>query len=212
MKLYEVIDVRAAPERSPEHLSQYHQRLQKKHKMKTVGSGAYAVVYQHPQHTTMVVKVAEQGQDALAWLSFVANNQNNPYVPKIYDVKRFQSNRAKQTGHWLADSTHYYVVFMEKLSSYDKLSDEAKEIVLFQHFGPIVNKWTERHTVDNLFNVIIGDPRFIRGMKTQSRRSGVPSPALVQVMDVLDRMKYLDVHDQNVMMRGKQLVFVDPVE
>lgn len=201
MKLYEIaID---KPQQSKEDLADYHSRLQDL-RMKEVGSGATATVYQHPKSDTIVVKVGEDSESKLTieYLRFALQRQNNPHVPKIYGVRRF-----KPPGPARDDA--YFVAFIEKLTEYGKLSSTKKQAILSKYLGPLYTKG-ERVTVNALEAFV--DPSVIVRLREQSRRRGVPSKALLDVLTFISQQNsdYLDLSDWNIMLRGNVPVITDP--
>jgi hypothetical protein len=103
-----LLEILGKPEASEEAQGDYTSRLRDL-RIKRVGSGIQADVYQHPQVDTIVVKVASEHDAPLAYLQYVLKHQDNPYVPKVYNVRRFQR------GESISRSS-YYVAFIDKLA------------------------------------------------------------------------------------------------
>jgi DNA topoisomerase IB len=171
-------------------------------KQRVIGAGLYAEVYQHPQYKKVVVKVGEENKRILNYIAFAVRNQNNPYVPKVYDIRRFRS-RTSETY-----SPHnYFVLFLERLREYERLSNNTKRRILYQHVPPSLSVWQDMHKAEDFFmDVSMRDLREdLRELPT------VRSQQLLKVLDYLHKSHSIDLHDANIMLRGKsQIVFTDP--
>jgi hypothetical protein len=203
MKLHEVTSFKQ--QKAPEPLSDYQARLRDM-RIKRLGSGAYSSVYQHPKIKRIVVKVGEEESGALAWLRFASRNQDNPYVPKIYGMRRYKD---KDTYFG-----NYFIVFIERLTEYYKLPLKQKLLILQKHLGPYV---TKKNMTYDIFINLAGDRDTYIDLFAQHKRLGVPSKYLLDVFRFLltTRGEYgeYDIRDANIMLRGKsQIVFTDPLE
>lgn len=141
-----------------------------------IGSGAFATAYAKDDH---VIKVAKNDVGYDTWLSIVLANQDNPFMPKIYDVKRFADVKVDRNSEFKYDVT---VVSMERLH---------KD---YSEFG--------RQNVGERLS--------------WSRKSYQPKDVhekqLVAILNKLEKERgRLDIGSSNVLFRGKQPVFTDPV-
>lgn len=198
MKLSEVTRIQKNPEKVQEPFDKYLDRIESKEggRQKEVGSGMYASVYQHPKYKTIVVKVSDQGVGILRYLDFAMRHQDNPYVPKIYGVRRFQKRGGPK----------YFIAFIERLNDYDRMTNVQKAMILSKHVGPNLVK--EFGPVDFFDNVYQDD--LVREVSKQ-RNKKKTVPYLMRVLSYLKRIGGNDLHDGNIMVRGKdQLVFTDP--
>ncbi len=198
MRLIEITRIQKDPEKVQEPFDKYLDRIESKEggKQKEVGSGAYASVYQHPKYKTIVVKVSEQGVAILRYLDFAMKHPDNPYVPKVYGVRRFQ----KRGG------SKYFIAFIERLKDYDKMTNVQKAMILSKHVGPdLVNEYGPIDFFDNVYSNEL--MQYVSKMKREKKTA----QHLLQVLSYLKRIGGRDLHDGNIMVRGKdQLVFTDP--
>lgn len=150
-------------------------------KMKCIGSGCYASVYSDKNHN-YVYKISEDS----AYLEFVKmlskQPKQNPYFPIIHAARLIKS-----CNHHGGDEV--LVVCMEKL----------------QRFR------TESYPQDILTKIVESDyketARFCKMFGVEKHLAN----ALVLMSKIAHgKDYYVDLHDDNVMLRGKQLVFTDP--
>lgn len=196
MKLTDVTIPRKR-EKVTEPITKYSMRLRKKHKAKELGAGAYATVYQHPKYKTVAVKVSEEGNHILKYIEWALQHQDNPYVPKVYGVRRFV-NRG---------NNEYFVLFLEKLKDYSRLRNTTKASILRRHVGDFMD---QQDKIEDFFWEIP-----TKHIITRLRKMKSPSPQvayLLQALEFFHRRRAYDLHDGNVMLRGKyQIVFTDPL-
>lgn len=210
MKLLEIL---GKPEKSKETLGDYQSRLRDL-RMKQVGSGVQAHVYQHPKANTIVVKVSREEEAPLVYLKYVLKNQNNPYVPKVYNVRRFQQKEDRRYFP-RSHTEQYYVAFIEKLTEYKWLSDKQKQLILQKHLGPDIVAWLgEPNRYNSEAFSYMADTEGVQLMRASNKKLGVPSKHLIDVMSFLANRgnpETLDLHEGNIMMRGDHPVITDPV-
>ncbi|TFG98578.1 hypothetical protein E4H12_05745 [Candidatus Thorarchaeota archaeon] len=192
------------PQQNSERLDDYHQRLQDL-KMKDIGTGANATVYQHPKNDTIVVKVSVDGfapeNLPLKYLQYALKHQNNPHVPKIYGVRRY-----KPPGRARYDS--YFIAFIEKLTEYGNVSRAKQRAILKKYIGPL---FTEKGSAGYAFETL-ANKQTIDLLRKQHRKIGVPSKDFLDVMTFISQQNndHLDLSDWNVMLRGNVPVITDP--
>lgn len=167
-------------------LDQFHDRL-RTDGYKIIGNGLYAEVWAKDNDDSHVIKVARDDVGYDEYLSYVLANQENPYFPRVFDVKRFKGVKNVWSG---GDIT---VVSMERLTKGGKKA--KKQLSKRLHRGAKDATWyTEEQK------------KAARAMfKTKHEKQ------LLEVMTALSKTRgWLDLHDGNIMHRGNQLVVIDP--
>lgn len=200
MKLHEIAPIKR-PEKSGETIQDYQYRLDKLG-MKSAGGGIHSEVYEHPQYNTIVVKVGSEGKSGgpFAYLSYAYNHQDNPHVPKIFGVRRFKNKKGR----------NFFVAFIEKLTTYGKLSYKQQKAITRKYFGPVSSKifgsqiWDEFFYGEN-FSLVV----------KQAKQTGVPNKKLLEVITFIHdydaaHPSSIDLHEENIMMRGSVPVIIDP--
>ena len=164
-------------------------RLKKKRRMVEIGAGCFANVYASKSGRT-VVKVgilpnnswsSHANVQYLQYLALTEKHPNNPYFPKVKKVEIFE--------HPHHDT--FFSVEMERLKEIKKNS----------------------YPISELFEYTMDDENAISAI---TAIFGKASDHFIQAHKVLQKMvkKYgacLDIHNENIMYRGKQLVITDPV-
>lgn len=83
-------------------------------KLKFIDDGLYANVYHHPKNKKLVIKIAGDSVDYIAYIKWCAKHQDNPMVPKLVSIDVYQvKNQYPFTA---------VVVVMEKLESARNIS------------------------------------------------------------------------------------------
>ena len=163
-----------------------------------IGSGANGHVYSHPEDENLAIKVSYQDKAYAAYMSWCCTHQGNPYIPKIVGHQSSTYDPGRPLLHYeTVDDFIYTVTIMEHLTQYDqvlgkKLSDEqfAGKVGLFDDHA-----WVCKY---RRFSYI--------GIEQFTDRH------LTEVADWLGESGFcLDIGRYNIMCRGKQLVFTDPV-
>ena len=166
----------------------YKEYVQRLHELKlpTLGEGAFSSVFRHPELPNVAVKVV-RGDDAyLEFIKFAMENPNNRWLPKVASFKHVD----------FGDSTNGYLVFTEKLTPID--SSEFKSFLsqLEEFCGVSANPLSSK---------LFGPKEW------KSLENNVP-PDLATVVKWLNTCGLgIDLHSDNFMKRGKQIVFNDPV-
>lgn len=168
-----------------ESISEYNERLSDK--FKHLGNGAYADVYQHP-NKDVVVKVFDTKDDEgySKYLKWALKHQDNPYVPKIHHVEKFKN---KDCGEEIT------IVFMEKLQEArhrDFKDLMEKHMSKSDYYGGSLDDWEEWEEI---------------AATTKDKHM----KALAKFFSKKHVNVDLDLHSENYMWRGKQLVFTDPL-
>ena len=177
--------------RTTESFEDYIDRLEELG-IECIGEGAYACVFQHPTLKNIVVKVFKTKDVEFAkYLKFCRTHQHNPYVPKIY-------------GHHRS-STEYEIVFLERL----------KRVRVWQAVSRLVSKQftLTKEQAKNLKSAfMMPEPETFRELN-KLVKSRAANPDFEEFWNHIRTHgpRRLDFHPGNMMLRGKQLVFTDPV-
>ncbi len=149
-------------------------------KLPIIGEGLCSIVYQH-KDPSKVIKVFDDS-DYLEWVKFSMAHKNNPFVPKVYSLKKVETQ---------------HVVVLEKLLP-------VTQVELRNFFITLANQYDLRLNPAN---------RFISWFtEAELRLIGKDKNHLAEVCAwFADRVPLLDLHTDNVMKRGPQIVFADPV-
>jgi len=164
-----------------------------------LGSGTFAIAYEpKKQIGNKVVKVLEiydETDPSYQFLRLCKNHQNNPFFPRIYNVKQYKNK----------GGVYNIVITMEKLFHIDETNPQ----LIAQLFGiPLDIGLTAQniHTrfYDNKHRVVIAQSTQYPDLKKAMR-----------LMEPLFNNYSPDVHAENIMYRktpnGPQLVFADPI-
>lgn len=206
-----------------EFIEDYTKRL-KKQGARIIGEGLYATVYQHPTHPNVVVKVFEPkyGKNYLGYVRACQTSfKNNPWVPKFYGKVETRTVRDRE-----GNDRKVCFVFMEKLAPSTK---EACELLVRVLNG--TDKKHENPKLKSVESIFQGwakwyrwKPRFSTGSSVLVDRlwwkivsETVASSfddtlrKLVPIAEFFSQDTNLDIDIENIMMRGAQWVFTDPV-
>lgn len=162
----------------------YEEFLRSKN-IKVKGRGGYGVVYQHPTHKNIVVKVwgsYDYGYES--WVKFCMKNQDNPLVPKIYHNSEHGS---------------FNITMLEKLKPLDEINywDTQWNKHLSPHFD------------------FIPSSKFCWVSELKAKHEHAKQILKFLKRNIYKDDTSLDLHDENVMWRGKgkkrQLVITDPL-
>lgn len=154
-----------------------------------MGEGFFAIVFERPGGRDVYKLFTAKDHGYLKYLQYVKANQHNPHVPKIYGglmkLNMPMNSSSFQGREW-------YIVRMEKLKNY-----------------------AGQHPSLNLMKRYIDDypPDFNSDQELIEFRDEYPE--LTEVLDWIARNRHkdgvnLDLHGQNVMMRGRDVVITDP--
>lgn len=184
----------------------YLSRLYFKHKLKDIGRGVNGVVYQHPTMPNVVVKVAK-AQRGLSvgdkWLAWCKKNQTNPYVPKIYALKKLNITPDSTDKKWArihntSGKFTFFICFMEKLAKVS--TPEFEEWVHANHLeGALLRDPETKHS---FWHVADGSLSSVRDANLRK---------VLLAARELGKLSNTDIQPKNCLWRGTQLVFVDPV-
>lgn len=172
-----------------ETLKDYSERLISTLNIKKLGSGAYAHVFQHPAFRNVVAKVFTN-KDAThrKYLTWCMQNQNNKYVPQIISMVPVKSETDDK----------YNIVFMQKMS---KVSSNRFGNWLGDYFGEDAEDAYEDEDWEEIYRLMNNGIRFSKDADLKSIWAHIKSYGANR----------FDLHADNVMLRGQQIVFSDPV-
>lgn len=147
-----------------------------------LGDGCFAYVYQHPWYTNRVIKVALNSSCYCDYICWCSRNQDNPYVPKLDSIEIFDITTSTYYNHAV-------IVVMEKLQPIMR-SGHLKD--LMNYITNVDNHQPKRILTHRNF-------KKIKKVKDFIRDKNFFSPCAI------------DLHSENIMRRGSQLVITDPV-
>jgi hypothetical protein len=186
---------------------------------KVVGIGAQALAYLHHKYPTKIIKTIQVYGDSdpsYQFLRLVLKHQDNPYFPKIYNVKMYPTKEANYRTRGIdfdemdptgvfspppsqLDYTIYVV--MEKLSNLSQITEQDLRMFGIPKVGS--------GKVDLQFRRAFKD-RYLRSVMINN----VKDPFLRQALRLLEPLFNHfepDMHKNNIMLRGTHWVFVDPI-
>lgn len=146
-----------------------------------LGSGSFGTVFQHPEFSNVAVKVVRKDAAYLKFVKFAIDHPTNKYLPRIAAVDKVKFDNGPDG----------YLVFMERLSQADFAVKE-------EFFNKL--PYELHSTVYRLSK---------EGWALLSKSKDHDVAIVAQYM--LKNWANLDLTDQNLMQRGRQLVFSDPV-
>lgn len=189
---------------SEEKIGDYFKRIVKEKGIKKLGAGAFARVFQHPEFKNVVVKVYVDKDVAYKkYLKWCLRNQNNPFVPKVIEEVKYNSDAGDA----------YNILFLEKLHKFN--SEEQLTLALskafdlgkgdereknFDELGEAVSTWDNP---GELYNVL---EKFVSAGRSKSKD-------FERLWAHIKTYGYdaFDLHAGNAMRRGSQIVITDPV-
>jgi hypothetical protein len=172
-----------------ETMKEYHDRLVSTLNIKKLGSGAYAHVFQHPTYHNVVVKVfTDRDTTYKKYVNWCLKNQGNKYVPQIIEMVPVKSPSGDK----------YNIVFMEKMNP---VSGPSFHHWLETKFGTAVMSAYADSDYDQMFiefgkAVQAGTDSDLKKIWAHIKTYGAD---------------HFDLAAGNVMSKGLQIVFTDPV-
>ena len=167
--------------------------------IKPLGRGSKGTVFQHPTMPNVAVKVYERDDwdKSVFWLRWCEKNQKNPYVPKIYRLGKLK-NIELDVSETKQNINAYHVAFMEKLEKCPR---------------PLV---LETFTRTGALPDVINRVRTFWDFEDKPKWASITDKNLLQVLKKIKSLSGTDSNgsdliDANIMRRGKQIVFSDPV-
>jgi hypothetical protein len=174
----------------------YLNRLRSSLGIKELGKGRYANVFQHPTMDDVAVKVYHKDNSYTSYLNWCQKNQGNKYVPKIL---------AREVSD--SDSGKLNIVFFEKL----KPSSPYDIKIFVQYCLGLVDE-TKLTNPKKDYKDLTFFRRVVWGMLSRQTEDKDLAIFAKYFLTVFNSVSFTpDLHNANVMLRGSQLVFVDPV-
>ena len=192
-----------------------------------IGSGWQTVVYAHKKHANSVIKIAsidDAGDPIYQSLRVFFNHQNNPFFPKIYNYKVYPSRDVtddemdhletfadiKEIGP-PKDSPYKLVIVTERLQPIESIS-QNEILAMMESLGILQDVKNSPRTYIEHRSQMMSMFRFpeTRGYMRQNTTNKDFANAL-RLLEPLFRKFAPDMHFNNVMLRGRQLVIIDPV-
>jgi hypothetical protein len=186
------------------------------------GIGAQSIAYLHARYPDKIIKtiqVSGTADPSYQFLRLSLNHQDNPFFPKIYNVKYHPGTHptaAKQRDDDFDiayDDTppdklqNTIVVVMEKLKPLLSISDAD-----MMQFGlaNLTAHIPSGATANNVkFTRAFRDPKWRASM--QAHVSNQYLKQALRLLEPLFRHYHPDMHRNNIMLRGNQWVFIDPI-
>lgn len=170
-------------------------------KCKRIGYGSYASVY-GSKRSNIVYKIGHVCDNAayLSYINVIKKSRNdNPFFPKIYGMRVYTNKHHKKNRDLGND---VFIIAMERLAPINKLH------------RPLLN-WVETYFAEKL-----GSDISWKNISSGAKLLGVDIKIPRKLQHALNAIEAacsenyyfdIDVHDENVMLRGNQIVFTDPI-
>jgi hypothetical protein len=210
MKLNEVLtkEIPNLPQSEKKLLDRGNQPLNTKGKWTLLGGGQQARAYNsYPKNN--VVKLANiTGPDdpVYQFLRVCLKHQDNPYFPKIYNVKKYKLNTDRSTK---VINKYKLVITMERLR-HVTLADTK---LLERLFGLSFKKFQDDRTAGKFLRSMFYDQGWRQELIKNTK--DVKLKQALKLVEPLFRHYQGDMHLGNIMLRGTgsgaQLVIIDPV-
>ena len=179
-------------------------KLYREHKIKAIGQGAYAVVFEHPSWN-YVLKIFQDDPCYLAFIKWVKAQAENEHLPKIVrSPKRVSSFFTRPSAH-----QEFYGVKLERL---EELTFEQRDLLddLDRYLNKILNKLKAKEDPSDV----------IKWFSTKVKVSIDDLEDKIQISTLLTTILEidasmgggcaLDLHVGNFMRRGSTIVIIDP--
>jgi len=153
-----------------------------------IGDGGFGRVFQHPEFSNVAVKVVRSDTQYLRFARFARRHPANPYLPKIADIVSVHFD----------DSKDGFIVFTERLRP-----APAKLWLQFQEFLP-KSTWPWSLAPNSVKRLSSAGWQWLAA---EAQDTNVREFATF----AFKNMARLDLSQSNLMARGSQLVFTDPV-
>jgi hypothetical protein len=194
---------------------------------KVAGVGAQALAYLHKKYPNKIIKTIQiygDSDPSYQFLRLILKHQDNPYFPKIYNVKMYPTKEATYnargdvfdvldpTGEFSpppSQLTYTLYVVMEKLTPFRQITKEDLLRFGIEDFPIPKHMKQYNREAEIKFRLAFKDPDW-----RQLMQQVVVDPKLKQALRLLEplfRNFEPDMHGSNIMLRGSHLVFVDPI-
>lgn len=167
-------------------LTTYVESLEHDYKLKLLGEGVFATVFQHPVYVNMAVKIFNYNDYSYQlFLEWCLKNQHNKFVPKIQSIEHRESSSGEKIS----------LVFMEKLT---KISTSR--------FNSFLNSVNKLAGVSAFYDFEDYDEHHWQRVARRAE-----DPDLKSIARRMAKFLPNDLHSGNIMKRRNgQLVFTDP--
>jgi len=203
--------------------NEYFKRLVKTLKIKKLGEGAYASVFQHPVYHNVAVKFFQYDPMYMKFIKHCMKHPENPWLPKVVSVHKLDIDnawydRAEKDKKREMKEDGYLVFFQKlrkatakeiKIAAQDIISDLPEKVFLNDDNAERgnFNFMFRRADVDDFYNFENEEWEVVARMTKR--------PEVKKLAQILVSVGAQDIHNGNVMMRDEgdrtQLVFTDPV-
>jgi len=151
-----------------------------------IGEGLRSVVYEHASDPTLVVKVFHNDAPYLDWLNFCRRHRGNPCLPVVYSVTLLNVVEPEA-----------YVVEIEKLRPISQYTIKDFFLRLAAAHGLTLNT-----------RLLFIEWFTAQGWRRIAQTADRLAPIALWFATHYDQ---LDLNPENIMARGRQIVFSDPV-
>lgn len=197
-----MIKIEAAQRLLAESMISYLTRL-KKMGIKQIGTGNYAHVFQHPTMPDVVVKLLTESDPGYeSYVKFCQRNQSNKYCPKILEV--VDASKVFDTS-LMYSQRGLHLVFMEKLTPITK----AEYVKFFRYMASLYGSTLLVNDHRIAFEYMRPES-FWKSLASQSKDVDLAEVASFILNAFHNPSLTVDLHDANIMKRGKQIVITDP--
>ncbi len=160
----------------------------KKKGWKHKSGGAYSSVYFNTKHPKLVMKISRDPTDGWLMWANVTSGKKNPWFPQIHSCAVF--DQPNDTG---GRNYIHYIAIVEKLHSISSHKIYSEYDLLTSILNTGYDYWDTSKLRLNIPNWL-----------------SAPLVRCLALMKRVSRQCYVDMHDENVMRRGSQLVINDP--
>ena len=191
----------------------------KRNRLRWIDGGAFSEVYSTDARTPRYVyKICDEFDlnsidGYMVYLkNVVLENQNNPFVPKIYGINTYE-----YVNEW-GDICYRAIIKMEWLQSYRCLTKHARREILNQKYGIDIggtDYFGDDRWISNMHDSVVNSKRILKNF------GNVSTPSLLYILTEINRnirrykSIHADIHDGNIMWRRRgqnhELVIVDPI-
>lgn len=180
-----------------EGLKAYSKRLVSE-EMQIIGRGAFSHVFEHPQLPNVVAKlVSARDKNYQRYIAWSQRHLHNPFVPTVLDMIECKAPRER-----------YFIVFLEKLTNFR--TDKSYVHHLAKAIGCLTQAEIDRIEKHLYYFTFPALYRMLDRIITSKRCKNVQLKEVWNFL-ALSGFHRLDLHRGNVMLRGKQLIFTDPI-
>lgn len=206
------LKLHAAKRLLAERNSEYIKRL-KQMGIKPIDKGSMSHVFEHPTMPNVAVKVYIWNDGFSKYAKFCQQHTKNPYLLKVYDIHHdpkgfnYEGDYGDKPGD--AGRTHSNIVFVEKLKPITKA--QLRQFVAYCEEIAGVPKTGDTFAIYHQQITETRSKQLWYGVARQTKDRNLAQFAKWFVRLAFEGENIADIHDSNVMMRGSQVVFSDPL-